>query len=101
MRLNAGTATAPSAPTAPRASYLQSRRGRVQLLTIRGLASEQIAALAGVDEATVRYDQQANAQEALAREPLVEERARLLAAAKQVEQAAWQIFRDLPSHVVE
>src|SRR5688500_2424512 len=80
----------------PRASYLQSRRRRVQLMTIRGLAEEQIALVAGLDEVTVRQDQLANAEGALGKEPLAEERARLLAAAKQVEQAAWQIFRDLP-----
>jgi hypothetical protein len=70
-------------------------------MTVRGLANDQIAAVAGVDEATVREDQQASAEDVLGKEPLAAERARLLAAARQVEQAAWQIFRDLPPHVVE
>jgi DNA-binding CsgD family transcriptional regulator len=90
----------PGTATDAYTSYVQRRRRRIQLMTIRGLSERQIAAVAGVTPETVREDQRWNALNGATNDSLLEERVRLLGASKQVEHEAWEIFRSLPgSHV--
>ena len=73
------------------------RRRQVEAMALRGASSTAIATALGADPRTIHRDLQALAHQRTRDADLTAERHRLLAAAKLVEQQAWQLFDGLPA----
>lgn len=77
------------------AAAAAARRGKVAELELRGVSAHGIARALGSDPRTIKRDLRALAAERARDTSLTAERHRLLAAAKLVEQQAWQLHHAL------